>query len=191
LLYAGKDQEAALAFEKSIAIRPNRDAYNNVAVALFRLRRFQDSVSNFKEALKLDDNDYQTWGNMADSSYYGGDTTSAANFYRKAITMAEQQLKVNPRDPGVLADLASYHSMLGDRDQALSYLDRSLALGQNDKELLLNAAVVYNQLHETGPALEWLGKALAAGYSRSVVATGAPFDNLHDNPQYQALMRNK
>ena len=92
---------------------------------------------------------------------------------------------------GVLADLASYHSMLGDRDQALSYLDRSLALGQNDKELLLNAAVVYNQLHETGPALEWLGKALAAGYSRSVVATGAPFDNLHDNPQYQALMRNK
>jgi tetratricopeptide (TPR) repeat protein/TolB-like protein len=191
LLYAGNDQEAALAFEKSIALRPNRDAYNNIAVALFHLHRFQDSVNNFKEALKLDDNDYQTWGNMADSSYYGGDTASAASFYRKAITMAEQQLKVNPRDPGVLADLASYHSMLGDRAQALSYLDRSLALGQNDKELLLNAAVVYNQLHETGPALEWLGKALAAGYSRSVVATGAPFDNLHDNPQYQALMGKK
>jgi hypothetical protein len=57
--------------------------------------------------------------------------------------------------------------------------------------LLLNAAVVYNQLHETGVALEWLSKALAAGYSRSVVATGAPFDNLHDNPRYQALMQQK
>ena len=81
--------------------------------------------------------------------------------------------------------------MLGDRTQALTYLDRSLQLGQGDKDLLLNAAVVYNQLHETGPALEWLGKALAAGYSRSVVATGAPFDNLHDNPRYQALMQQK
>ena len=190
-LYAGKDEEATQAFEKSIAIRPGRDAYNNMAVAQFRLHRFPDSVKNFKAALKLDDSDYQTWGNMADSCHYGGDTSSAANFYRKAITMAEDRLKVNPRDPAVLADLASYHSMLGDRGQALTYLDRSLQFGQNDKELLLNAAVVYNQLHETGLALEWLSKALAAGYSRSVVATGAPFDNLHDNPQYRALMQVK
>jgi hypothetical protein len=57
--------------------------------------------------------------------------------------------------------------------------------------LLFNAAVVYNQLRETGTALEWLSRALAAGYSRSVVATGATFDNLHNNPQYQALMQTK
>ncbi len=60
--------------------------------------------------------------------------------------------------------------MLGDRKQALSYLDRSLEAGPGDKELLFNAAVVYNQLHETGTALEWLSKALAAGYSKSVVS---------------------
>ncbi len=190
-LYAGKDDEAAQAFEKSIAIRPTRDAYNNVAVAQFHLHRFKNSVLNFKEALKISDRDYQTWGNMGDASYYGGDTASAMESYRKAIALAGQQLKVNARDAGVLGDLASYYSMLGDRKQALSYLDRSLQLGQGDKDLLLNAAVVYNQLHETGTALEWLSKALAAGYSRSVVATGAPFDNLHDNPRYQALMQQK
>jgi tetratricopeptide (TPR) repeat protein len=81
--------------------------------------------------------------------------------------------------------------MLGHREQALKYLDRSLALGHGDKELLLNAAVVYNQLRETGPALEWLGKAVAAGYSKSVIATGAPFDNLHSNPRYQAIMHQR
>jgi eukaryotic-like serine/threonine-protein kinase len=191
LLYRGKDDEATQAFEKSIAIRPATDAYNNLAVAQFRLHRFKNSVLNFKEALKFDSNNYQTWGNMGDASYYGGDTVSAMESYRKAITLAEQQLKVNPRDAGVLGDLASYYSMLGDRKQALSYLDRSLELGQGDKDLLLNAAVVYNQLRETGTALEWLSKALSAGYSRSVVATGAPFDNLHDNPRYQALMQQK
>jgi tetratricopeptide (TPR) repeat protein/TolB-like protein len=190
-LYAGKDDEAAQAFEKSIAIRPTRDAYNNAAVAQFHLHRFKNSVLNFKEALKLDDSDYQTWGNMGDACYYGGDTPAAMESYRKAIALAEQRLKVNPRDAGVLGDLASYYSMLGDRKQALSYLDRSLQLGPGDKDLLLNAAVVYNQLRETGTALEWLNKALAAGYSRSVVATGAPFDNLHENPRYQALMQQK
>jgi tetratricopeptide (TPR) repeat protein len=191
LVYAGKDDEAVKAFDRSIAIRPSLNAYNNVAVAQFHLHRFQDSVANLKEALKLDASDYQKWGNLGDSYYYGGDTKSASDAYRKAISMAEQQLKVNPRDASVLGDLGSYHSMLGDRKQALEYLDRSLELGKGDKELLLNAAVVYNNLHETGPALEWLGKALAAGYSRSVVATGAPFDNLHDNPRYQALMQQK
>jgi tetratricopeptide (TPR) repeat protein len=191
LLYAGRDVEAAQAFEKSIAIRPTYDAYTNVAVARFRMSQFKDSVASLKEALKLDNRNYQTWGNLGDSQYYGGDRASATESYRKAVALAEQQLKINPRDAGILGDLASYNSMLGDRKQALSYLDRSLQLGQGDKELLFNAAVVYNQLHETGPALEWLAKALAAGYSRSVVATGAPFDNLHDNPRYQALIQQK
>jgi len=188
LLYLGRDAEAVQACEKSISLRPSSFSYNNLAIAQFRLHHFQDSVRDYREALKLDDSDYSTWGNMGDSQYYGGDTAAAADTYRKAISMAEQQLKVNPRDPSILGDLASYNSMLGNRKLALSYLDRSLELGHGDKELLLNAAVVYNQLRETGTALEWLKKALDAGYSRSVISTGAPFDNLHDNPQYKALM---
>ena len=54
---------------------------------------------------------------------------------------------------------------------------------------IFQAALVYNQLHETGTALEWLSKALAAGYSKSVVSKTPNFDNLHDNPRYQALMQ--
>jgi serine/threonine-protein kinase len=191
LLYLGRDAESVRALEESIALRPNASAYNNIAVAQFRLHRFQDSVRSYRAALKFDDSEYQTWGNMGDSYYYGGDAASAMESYRKAISMAELQLKVNPRDAAILGDLASYYSMLGDRKAALGYLDRSLQAGRGDKELLLNAAVVYNQLRETGLALEWLKKAVDAGYSRSVIETGAPFDNLHTNPQYQALMQAK
>ena len=191
LLYQGKDDEAVQALEKSIAIRPTQEAYSNVAVAQFRLRRFKDAMASLKEALKVDENSYQTWGNLGDAYYYGGDKTLAMSTYRKAIALGEQQLKVNPKDTDVLSDLASYYSMLGDRTQALTYLDRSLQLDPSDKQLLFNAAEVYNQLHETGVALEWLGKALAAGYSRPVVATTAALDNLHDNPRYQALMQQK
>jgi tetratricopeptide (TPR) repeat protein len=191
LLYEGKNDEATKAFEKSIALRPNGMAYANVGTAQFNLRRFQDSARSFKEALKFDSRDYRTWADLGEAYYFGGDTASATDPLRKAIELAEQQLKVNSRDTGVLSDLASYYSLLGDRKQALNYLDRSLQLAQGDKELLFNAAGVYNNLRETGMSLDLLRKALAAGYSRSQVATDPSFDNLHDNPQYQALMQQK
>jgi eukaryotic-like serine/threonine-protein kinase len=189
LLYQGKDDQAAQAFAKSIAIRPSYAAYNNIGVAQYRLRLYKDSATSFQDALKVDASNYQNWGSLGDAYYYGGDTSRAMEAYRKAIMLAEQQLKVNQRDASVLSDLATYYSMLGDRKQALSYLDRSLQLGQGDKDLLYAAAEVYNQLRETGAALEWLRKALAAGYSRAVVSTAANFDNLHENPQYRALMQ--
>jgi tetratricopeptide (TPR) repeat protein len=190
LLYEGKDEEATRAFEKSIAIRPSRLAYDNLGIAYFRLRKFDQAARNMQEGLKLEGSDYQVWGNLGDAYYYGGNKSAATDSYQKAISLAEQKLKTNPRDTEVLSDLASYWAMLGNRSRALGYLDR-FQVGKNDKELLFQAALVYNQLHETGTALEWLSKALAAGYSKSVVTKAPNLDNLHDNPRYQALMQQK
>jgi tetratricopeptide (TPR) repeat protein len=189
LLYEGKYDEAAKVFEKSISIRPTSDAYQNAAAAQFYLRKFPEAVQQNQQALKLDTNNYQIWGNLGDSYYYAGNKEQAISSYRKAIALAEPQLKLNPRDPGVLAPLAYYNAMVGDQKSALGFLDRSLEIAPGDKELLFNAAQVYNQLHQNGLALEFLSKALTAGYSRSVVAATANFDDLHENPQYQALMK--
>jgi tetratricopeptide (TPR) repeat protein/TolB-like protein len=191
LLFQGKYEEAMRAFEKSISIRPTSDAYANDAVALFDLRRFPQAIQQNLAALKLNDADYTVWAALGDSYYYGGDPAKAGEAFRKAITLADPQLKLNPRDSGILASMSYYYAMVGDREQALSFLDRSLQAGHGDKELLFNAAQVYNQLRETGPALEFLNKALSAGYSRSVVAATVNFDNLRDNPRYQALMQQK
>jgi len=187
LLYEGKDEDATHALEGSIAIRPSYGAYENLGAAYFRLRKYAEAARTTEQALKLDDTDYQVWGNLGDAYYYGGNKPAAVDTYKKAIAMAEQALKVNPRDSDVLSDLARYWAMLGDRPKALDYLDRSL-VGKKDKELLFAAALVYNQFRETGTALEWLGKSLAAGYPKSVVSKAPDLDNLHNNPRYIALM---
>jgi serine/threonine protein kinase/Tfp pilus assembly protein PilF len=189
LIYEGKDQEAADALERSIAIRPSYFVYQNLGVAYSRLRRFDLAVHATQEALQLDASDYQVWGNLGDFLYFGGDKLAAIDPYKRAISMAEQRLKVNSRDADVLSDLADYWAMLANRRKAIDYLDRSLAGRGKDKVLLFQAAVVYNQLRETGTALEWLSKALAAGYSKSEVSRSPDLDNLHDNPRYQALMQ--
>jgi tetratricopeptide (TPR) repeat protein len=187
LLYEGKYDDATRALEASIAIRPSYYAFENLGAAYFQLREFDQSARNTREALKVDDSDYQTWGNLADAYYFGGDKSKASDPYKRAISMAEDKLKVNPRDTDALSDLARYWAMLGDRTKALDYLNRSL-IGKNDKELLFAAAMVYNQLRETGPALEWLSKAFAAGYSKSVVSKDVDFDNLRGNPRFEALI---
>jgi tetratricopeptide (TPR) repeat protein len=79
--------------------------------------------------------------------------------------------------------------MLGDKTQAVEYMNRALAINHNDPNLMFNAALLYNQLDQTGPALEWLSKALAAGESPSVVAKAPALDNLRANPRYQQLMQ--
>ncbi|MGA7044712.1 MAG: protein kinase, partial [Candidatus Sulfotelmatobacter sp.] len=95
LLYEGKDEEATRDLEKSIAIRPSYYAYENLGAAYLRLRKFDQAARNTQEALKLDDSDYQTWGNLGDAYYYGGNKSSGMDSYKKAISMAEQRLKVN------------------------------------------------------------------------------------------------
>ena len=191
LLYEDKDEAAIRALESSVAIRPSYGAYQNMGVAYSRLRKFDRAAQATQEALKLNDSDYQVWGNLGDFLYYGGDKPQAMEAYKKAISMAGERLKVNPRDNDALSDLADYSAMLGDRVRALDYLDRSLAGKAKDKDLLFRAALVHNQLGETGSALEWLSKALAAGFSKSVVSKTPDLDNLHDNPRYQALIQQK
>ena len=191
LLYEGDDKGATQALEKSIAIRPTYFGYQNLGVAHSRLRQFDQAARATREALRLDDSDYQVWGNLGDFLYYGGNKPGAMDAYKKAVSMAEQRLKINPRDGDAVSDLARYWAVFGDRRRALNYLDRSLAGKEKDKDVLFQAAVVYNQLRETGPALEWLSKALAAGYSKSVVSKTPDLDNLHTNPRYQALMQQK
>lgn len=189
LLSQNKDAEAVEVLKESIALHPTEGAYGNLGVALFRLRKFKDAAAAFRQAIQLSPDVYDKWASLADAEYYGGDRAQANSDYRKAIALAEAQLKASPNDAAVLGDLAGYYSMIGDAFQAIDLLNRSLAINHTDKELMFNAALLYNQLRQTGPALEWLGKALAAGYAPSVVAKAPALDNLHANPRYQQLMQ--
>ena len=188
-LYLGRDADAITMFERSIRIRPSAGAYSNLGTAYFRVRRFADAARSYQEAIKYNESTYYLWGNLGDSYHFNGQQEEAKKAYRKSLELALPQLHVNPNDASLCGDMAALHAMLGERDNALKYLDRSLELGHGDKDLLFNAAVVYSALGENGVALEWLSKSLAAGYSPSVIRAAPMFDNLRDNPAFQQLLQ--
>jgi tetratricopeptide (TPR) repeat protein/TolB-like protein/predicted Ser/Thr protein kinase len=185
----GQYDKAIEPLKKSIVIRPSYAAYVNLCTSYFGLNQFAEAAAACQEAIKLDPQQYVTWGNLGEALYYSGKKDQSQAPYRKAVELASGELKVNPRDPDVLSSLASYYSMLGDKKHALLYLGQALQYGHNDKAILMDAASVYNHLGEGGLAIEWLAKAVQAGYTPDKIRSWHEFDNLANTPGYQQLMK--
>jgi tetratricopeptide (TPR) repeat protein/predicted Ser/Thr protein kinase len=182
-------EKALEPLNKSISIRPSYAGYVNLGVAYFGLARYTEAATAYQEAIKLDPQQFIVWGNLGEAFYYGGKKDLSKAPLRKAIELAEAQLKVNPHDPGVLSSVAGYYSMIGERTQALRYIAEALQYGRHDKEILEDAASVYNQSGEPGLAVEFLEKMLQAGYTPDKIRSLHEFDNLANTPGYQQLMK--
>ncbi len=181
-------REAIEPLRKSILLRPTYAAYVNIGTAYFGQHDFAQAAANSEQALKLDPKQYVTWGNLGEARYYSGAKKESVPAYQKAIELAKEELTVNPKDTDVLGDIANYYSMIGDRSNALKYLELAMQYGRNDKTVLATAALIHNQLGDSGLALEWLTKAVQAGYSTEYLKNQPGLQNLAGNPQFQQLM---
>jgi tetratricopeptide (TPR) repeat protein len=154
------------------------------------MRRYPEAARQFEEAVKLDENDYQMWGNLGDAYFWSpGSRAEALKVYRRAIALGEEKLRVNPRDSEVLSYLAMYHAMCLEQKPALENLDTALRLNPKSPDLLFTAGIVYQQLGDTSRALDALEKAVAGGISPATLSDTPNFDALRDNPRFLKLVR--
>ncbi|MGH9434069.1 MAG: tetratricopeptide repeat protein, partial [Terriglobia bacterium] len=188
-LMEGRYSEAIAPLQTSIGIRPHAGAYSNLGTAYYYLHKFMEAARTYEEAARLEPHAYDLWGNLGDAYYWAPrERNRAPAAYEKAVTLARQQLEVNPKDSVVLSYVATYEAMLGDRTEAFSFLARSLQPAPQDPELMFNAALVYNQLGEKDQALEWLAQAVGAGYSAATLRATPNFSNLQGDPRFQKLL---
>ena len=132
----GRFSEAIEPLKKSAMLHPSFGAYTNLGTSYFGLHRSKEAAAAYLEAIKLDPKQYVTWGNLGFAQYYAGNPQELMKSYREAAELAAAELKVNSHDVDVLSDLAQYESMLGDRVQALMYLEKALEYGHGEKDLL-------------------------------------------------------
>ncbi len=191
-LMRGRYAQAVASCERSIAIRPRVAAYSNLATAFYYQKRFSDAATTYEQALHFNDREYLAWGNLGDaSSWVPGEGARAREAYGRAIALANEQLRVNPRDARTLGYLAWYQAALGNKRAALTTVRRALRIAPRDSELLFNVALVYNQLGDSGQALSWLEKSRAAGFSLTVLRDTPNFDHLRTNSRFQRLLQGK
>jgi serine/threonine protein kinase/tetratricopeptide (TPR) repeat protein len=188
-IFMGEYAKAIEVLRHAISLFPTPEAYSNLGVAYFNLRRFDDSVTALEHACTATTKDYDSCGNLARAYYWSPSTRSQARkMYERSIRMAGETLRVNPRDGDTHVSMANYYAMLGDRSQALKHLQEALNLNPGVPEYLAIAAVVHNQFGEKDAALGWLEKARAQGYSSAEIRSSPEFDNLLDEPRFQQLV---
>jgi tetratricopeptide (TPR) repeat protein len=188
-LYQGHYSEAVADLKKSIAIRKTSGALSNLGTAYFHLREYDQAAIAFREAIGLDENNYPLWGNLADAYYYGGHQSQSVAGYNRASELAAQQLKINPHDGSVLADLADYRSMLGDKDSSFKYIRQALQYSPHDPDVLFETAQIYNQFGNEKEAISWLQRALDAGFPTTELQDVPALDNLRAEPDFQNLLK--
>jgi tetratricopeptide (TPR) repeat protein len=187
----GKYEEAIIESQKSIAIRPNLNAYLSLGTAYFGLRRYADAAATYEQGLKLDPKSYTNWGNLGDARYWTpGLRAKAPEAYSKAIELAGKKLQVTPRDETALSLQATYYAMLDNKPAALAALKKALAINPQNADLRFRAALVYNHFGDTDQTLKWIAKALEAGYPAKSIRDTPDFEGLKSDPRFdKALQR--
>lgn len=188
-LALGRYSDATVPLKHSAEIRPTAGAYSNLGVAYFYQHKYEDAARSYERAIQAEESDENVWGNLAEAYYWVPKLRDqSAPAYKKAIALAEDKLRVNPRDASVLADLALYHAMLKEKAVSLDFLKRASAADPNDSEVLYKSAKVYNQFGDTDQALSYLEKAVNAGYSRVLPRDDPAFANLSSNPRFRKIV---
>jgi len=186
----GRNQEAIPVLEKSVSIRPTVEAFDNLGNAYFSMREFPKAASNFAEGLKFDKNSWLSWGNLADAYYWSpGQRTQAGKAYREAIRLADEKLHVDSRDARAWAFRATYESMIDNKSEAMTSLQKALTLEPARASVQFRAALVYNHFGDTDRTLLALRKATASGFPSNLLNDTPDFDQLHKEPRFQAILR--
>ncbi len=187
--FEGRYSDGINASKRSLELRPTPDAYGNLGYTYFLLHRYSDAIPTLESALKLDQDDWQNWGNLADALYWSPDRRpEAVAAYQKAVSSIQSKLDVNPNDSFPMAYLAHYYAMLGDKQAALKYSRQALQLSAPTPEVLFAVALTYSELGETEKAVSMLQRAADAGSSRPVIGSTPDFAALKQNRSFASIV---
>ena len=179
---AGRYDEAEKIFLRSIEIKPNYRAFNNLGVLYHYQKRYADAARTMEKALDLEDqSDFLTWGNLGDAYFIVPEEhEKAIGFYKKAISLAEAERRINPRNSTLLAYLAEYYIKVGEPDSAANLLGQLDLPEVQDLEVLYSVAESYLLLGDRNRAISFLERVLREGF---------PSERVRENPAMKELLQ--
>ena len=186
----GRLEDAEILFRRSAEIRPTGPALANLGTTLYYRGRYDEAAETYQKAAKLDERQMDVWLNLGRALYESpGRRPDAREPLERAMALGEAQLKVNPRDAEVLADLADAHLMLGDAREARALSARALKLAPDDGSVLNVAAGIDETSGRREAALEKLARSLAAGYPRWEIERNPSLAALRADPRFASVLK--
>ncbi len=191
-----QNESAEAMFEKSIAIKPNAEAYSNMGTLYFFKQRYADALNMYKGAIDLGEDLGESEViirlNLADSyRYTPGNQQKALEAYRHAIQLAQKNLESDPQDADVLSYLAICYAKSGDFKNALAKISEARRLAPDDMPILCSSILVYEIINQRDKALEVLQEYIERGGPMEEVFADPELRKLRTDPRYQQLVEKK
>jgi tetratricopeptide (TPR) repeat protein len=133
-------------------------------------------------------NDEALFGNLGDAYRQSGHSEQASAAYGKAISLAFQQLQVNPRSAATMGDLALYYAKKGDATNALQYIQQARSIDSGDLQLMYSEVQVKALVGKPEDAVKALRLALEKGYSAQEAWNDPELQKLQALPQFSQLV---
>ncbi len=171
------DFKAALStFRQAVAINNNAVNHSNIGTLLFYQQQYAEASQHFAMAVELKPDNYQLWGNLADSYRWAGQPDRAQHSYQQAIRLVSLLLEKSPKLQNARLRLGLYLAKSGQHRQALQELAVAGAL--HKPQQLINAAQIVEICGERQRAVSYLQQALQLGYEFAALETEPEFKQL-------------
>ncbi len=187
-LREGKWSESIPQFQKALAIAPDADTYSNLGTADFFLKNYDQATKMYEKAVEMRPNDEVLLGNLGDSYRWSGHSEQAGAAYGKAISLAFQELQVNPRSATSMSDLGLLYAKKGDATNAAQYTNQARAIKPDDLQFLYSEVQVKTLIGKQDEALKLLKQALDRGYSAQEAWNDPELQKLQALPQFSQLI---
>ncbi len=184
----GRIDDAVAAFRHAAAIEPSYRVFSNLATVQYSQGDYTGAAHAFEQSLALQDTDFRIWRNLASAYVWApGLEAKAPAAYRRAAELAEEQRRVNPRDPDVLINLGDCYVALGRTAEGLDLVAEALELAPDDLDVKLFAANIFEDAGDRDRALELLAEVLQHGFGLDQIASTPGLADLRADPRYKAL----
>jgi tetratricopeptide (TPR) repeat protein/class 3 adenylate cyclase/TolB-like protein len=187
-LSEGKYAESIPLFQKQLQLQSSEDVYANLGMAYFGLKRYNDAVRMYEKATDINRNDERNLGDLADAYRWAGQKDKANATYAKAISLAYQELEVNPRNLYAMRHLALYFAKKGNPAEAWQYIRQASTIDPHSPHLFYCEAVLQALAGHPDQALKALDGALRNGYSLDQVRSDPELEGLQQGPAFAKLI---
>lgn len=169
----GEVDQARAAWDRSLALKPSRQAFTNLGLRYYYAGRFSDAAEMQRRALELAPEDHRVWGRLAESLRFvaEGETESLAA-YRRAAELAAGALQIDAGDWSTRGLLGLYQVFGGQRELGIRQVDQAVVDSSGSAEALYYLALARVHLGDREGGLDALERAVEV------------------DPQYQQFVRN-
>jgi serine/threonine-protein kinase len=186
----GQKDDAVKMWEKSLKIEPDYVAYSNLAMIYFDEKKYQQAASMYEKVVVLNSKDYRIWGYLAECYYLiPNEKEKSIDANKHALSLAELQLQINPKDPDIISSMAFCYAMLGDLNKSKSMLNELKNLQITNSQTYLNIGMIYEKFfRERETALTWIKKALEGGISVNEIENASELNDLIKDNRFMNLI---